>query len=174
MKNLFSIGIEKYSIELNNDALITHCKENYHPGDKWINFDNSVLDKLKYAFLQQGKEVVKQLCGTEKEHPLKIDRIWGNLNMDYEIITPHTHKESLLSSVYYLTPGKLAFLNPFHVTLAHVNRNDIEVHNEYNSDHCSIEMNPNDMVIFSSQIYHFADFTNDERISIACDMSLNV
>ena len=45
-------------------------------------------------------------------------------------MVPHTHKSSLLSAVYYLTPGKLSFLNPFNVTLAHVNQNDIEEYNE--------------------------------------------
>jgi len=173
MKNLFSIGVEKCTVEnLNNDELIEHCKKNYHPVTKWINFDKPVLNKLKYAFLYQGKEVIKQLYGTKKEHILQIDRIWGNLNIDESIMVPHTHKSSLLSAVYYLTPGKLSFLNPFHVTLAHVNQNDIEEYNEYNSDHRFIEMKKGDMVIFNSQIYHFAALTKEDRISIACDMSL--
>ena len=174
MLNLFSIGVEKYNIELNNDELIAHCKENYTPGDKWLNFDKPVLDELKSTFLQQGKEFLKQLYGTEKEPILKIDRIWGNAKIDEEILMPHTHKTSLLSSVYYLTPGKLSFLNPFHVTLAHVDQDDVEVYNEYNSDRGFIEMDKSDMVIFNSQIYHFAAFTNNERISIACDMSLEL
>ena len=115
---------------------------------------------------------LQEMLGTTETHILQIDRIWGNVNVDESIMVPHTHKSSLLSGVYYLTPGKLSFLNPFHVTLAHVNQNYIVDYNEYNSDHRFIEMQQGDMIIFNSQIYHFAALTRDERISIACDMSI--
>jgi uncharacterized protein (TIGR02466 family) len=173
LKNIFSVGVAKFNVDnLNNNELIEHCKNTYNPTHKWLNFDNTILNPLKSLFLSQGQVVLKELLGTTETHILQIDRIWGNMNVDESIMIPHTHKSSLLSAVYYLTPGKLTFLNPFHVTLAHVNQNHIVEYNEYNSDHRFIEMQKGDMIIFNSQIYHFAAVTRDERISIACDMSV--
>ena len=172
MKNLFSIGFEKYSIDnLNNDELVKHCQDTYTPTNKTTNFDNEVLNLLKSIFLSQGQSMVKELLGTDKEHILQIDRIWGNVDTDESIIVPHTHKTSLLSGVYYLTPGKLTFLNPYQV-LSHIKDKEVEKYNEYNSDHRFIDMNKGDMVIFNSSIYHFAAMTKENRITIACDMSL--
>ena len=173
IRNLFSIGVVKFNVEnLNNNELIEHCKTSYHPTHKWLNFDNSKIQELKNVFTSQGELYLKELLGTNVNHKLQIDRIWGNVNLDESIMIPHTHKSSLLSGVYYLTKGKLSFLNPFHITLAHINQNDIVEYNEYNSDHRFIEMEKGDMIIFNSQIYHFAALTNEERISIACDMSM--
>jgi len=174
LKNMFSVGVSIFKVNgLNNNSLITHCKERYS-NHKTKNFDNEILYQLKEVFLNEGVNHVKQLLGTDKQIKLKIDNIWGNVNLDESISVPHIHRTSLISSVYYLTKGKLVFLNPYTAALSHIYRNDIEKYNEHNSDIWTCEMEAGDMIIFNSHMYHYAynDRSNDDRISIACDMSM--
>ena len=75
MKNLFSIGFEKYSIDnLNNDELVKHCQDTYTPTNKTTNFDNEVLNLLKSIFLSQGQSMVK------KRPRLQTSRIPSDVN----------------------------------------------------------------------------------------------
>ena len=178
LKNMFSVGASIFKVlGLNEEEIKYFCKKRYTNDkikNKMTNFDDESLNQLKKVFLNEGANHVKQLLGTDKQIKLKIDKIWGNVNFTESITVPHNHRVSLISAVFYLTKGKLVFLNPYTTALAHVYKDDIEKYNEHNSDIWTCEMEPGDMIIFNSHMYHYAcDEKNDnERISIACDMSM--
>ena len=86
---------------------------------------------------------------------------------------PHNHRSSLISAVYYLTKGKLTFLNPYQLLLSHVHKKDIVKYNDLNCDLWTCDMKEGDMVIFNSGLQHYAHYDGKdkhERMSIACDM----
>jgi len=174
MKKLFSVGVSVFNVQnLNNEQLKKHVKERYMPTKKIENFDDVILNNLKKAFLTEGQNYIKELFGTDKNIKLKINKIWGNTHIDQSIAIPHNHRSSLISAVYYLTKGKLTFLNPNQLLLSHVNDKDIENFNEFNSDLQTFHMVEGSMVIFISGLQHYAHLDSDdkhERMSIACDM----
>lgn len=175
IENVFSIGISVFNVQnLNDNELLKHCKEKYN-NIKYKNFDGEILKQLKIVFLNEGENYIKKILGTDKSINLKIDKIWGNVYLDESISVPHNHRMSLVSAVYYLTEGNLAFLNPYQATLAHVCNQDIDKYNQYNSDIFYFDMIPGDMIIFNSHLQHYAfdkNKKNTDRISIACDMSM--
>jgi uncharacterized protein (TIGR02466 family) len=173
IKNLFTVGVAKFNIgNIDNQSLIDYCKPFQGQQDKSIEFDtgDKVLDNIKYVFTETGEEFLKELLGSKEKTPVKIKKMWGNYNVENSIIQPHTHKTSLISAVYYCTHGQITFQNPFHVQLAHIDQKNIVEWNEYNSDHRFLNLVPGDLIVFNSQIYHYASITNDLRVSIACDM----
>ena len=174
MKKMFSVGVSLFNVQgLNNEQLKKHVKENYNTPVKTENFDDVILNDLKDAFLTEGENYIKEVFGTDKNVELKIDRIWGNTHIDQSIGVPHNHRSSLISAVYYLTDGKLSFLNPYQLLLSHVHKEDIENYNEFNSDLQTCDMVEGSMVIFNSGLQHYAHFDGEnkyERLSIACDM----
>ncbi len=174
IKRMFSVGVSLFNIQnLNNDELKTHILKKYKIPAKHENFDSDILNDLKGAFLTEGQNYVKELFGTEKDINLKIDKIWGNTHVDQSIGVPHNHRSSLISAVYYLTKGKLTFLNPYQLLLSHVHKEDIVSYNELNCDIWTCDMVEGDMVIFNSALQHYAHFDGNEkheRMSIACDM----
>jgi|TARA_B110000483_G_C18192484_1_gene541545 hypothetical protein len=173
LKNMFSVGVSLFNVQnLNNAHLKNHCIEKYS-NNKQKNFDDKILIDLKSAFLNEGVNHVKQILGTNKDIQLKIHKIWGNTHLDESISVPHTHRESIISAVYYLTKGKLTFLNPYQSALAHIYNKDIENYNEFNSDIWTCDMVEGDMVMFNSHLQHYAHYDGQdkhERMSIACDM----
>ena len=174
MKKIFCVGVSVFNVKnLNNEQLKKHVKERYMPTKKIENFDDVVLNNLKEAFLSEGQNYVKKLFGTDKNVKLKIDKIWGNTHVDHSIGIPHNHRSSLISAVYYLTKGKLSFLNPYQLLLSHVYKEDIVSYNELNCDIWTCDMVEGDMVIFNSGLQHYAHYDGQEkheRMSIACDM----
>jgi len=177
MKKMFSVGISLFNVQgLNNEQLKNHVKENYNVPIKTENFDDVILHDLKDAFLTEGQNYIKEVFGTDKNVELKIDKIWGNTHIDKSIGIPHNHRSSLISAVYYLTDGKLTFLNPYQLLLSHIHNEDIENYNEFNSDLQTCDMKEGSMVIFNSGLQHYAHFDGEnkhERLSIACDMIKN-
>ena len=171
IENLFSIGICKFKTdEIDNNAIIDYCKNFNFKRDKEIGFDNEVLNNLKSKFLEAGQVYLQNILGSNQIQPIKINRIWGNLNVDEAITIPHTHKTSLMSAVYYCTPGTLVFTNPARTELVHINEERIMNYNEYNSDYKSYQLEPGNILVFNSQTYHYALPSKEFRLSIACDM----
>ena len=174
MRKMFSVGVSVFKLQgLNNEQLKKHVKENYNIPAKAENFDDDVLKELKNIFLDKGQNYVRELFGADKNIELKIDKIWGNTHIDQSIGIPHNHRSSLISAVYYLTDGKLSFLNPYQLLLSHVHKEDIENFNEFNCDLQTCHMKEGTMVIFNSGLQHYAHFDGEnkhERLSIACDM----
>jgi len=176
LKSLFSIGTCISNIKnINNIELKELCIEkckNIENG-KYDFSNEKEIDMIKSIFLKEGQNYLKQILSTSKYINLKIDKIWGNVNIDKSIGNPHNHRSSLLSLVYYLTKGTLVFQNPYLPSLAHIHQKDIYSYNQYNSDVWQLNMIPGDLVVFNSQLQHYAiENNNDNRISIACDMSM--
>lgn len=171
---MFSVGVSLFNVQnLNNEQLKTHIHDRYKIPAKHENFDSDILNDLKSAFLIEGQNHVKELLGTENDVSLKIDKIWGNTHVDQSIGVPHNHRSSLISAVYYLTKGKLTFLNPYQLLLSHIYKEDIVKYNEFNCDVLTCDMVEGDMVIFNSGLQHYAHYDGKdkhERMSIACDM----
>lgn len=174
VKRMFSVGVSLFNVQnLNNKQLKNHVHERYSIPIKYENFDDDILNDLKMCFLNEGQKYIKEVLGTEKDIILKIDKIWGNTHLDEAIGVPHNHRASLISAVYYLTKGKLTFLNPYQLLLSHIYKEDIEKYNELNCDTWTCDMVEGDMVIFNSGLQHYAHYDGQdkhERISIACDM----
>ena len=176
LKSLFSIGVCISNIKnINNNELIELCHakcKNIENG-KYDFSNEKEIDVIKSMFLKEGYNYLKQVLGTSKFINLTIDKIWGNVNVDRAIGNPHNHRSSLLSLVYYLTKGKIVFQNPYLPSLSQIHQKDIDIYNQYNCDVWELNMIPGDLVVFNSQLLHYAIQTsNDDRITIACDMSM--
>ena len=174
IKRMFSVGVSLFNVKgINNEQLKKHIKERFNQNKKTENFDDVILNDLKGAFLIEGENYIKEVFGTDKNVKLKVDKIWGNTHVDQSIGVPHNHRSSLISAVYYLTKGKLTFLNPYQLLLSHITWEDIKSYNELNCDTWTCDMIPGDMVIFNSALQHYAHIDGNEkyeRVSIACDM----
>jgi len=171
IEDLFSVGICKFKTdEIDNNALIDYCKNFNFKKNKEIGFDNEILNDLKSKFLEAGQVYLQNVLGSDEAQPVKLNGIWGNLNDDEDIIVPHRHKESLVSAVYYCTPGTIVFTNPARTELMRINEERIKNHNKYNSDHKSYHLEPGNILVFNSQTYHYALTSKEFRLSIACDM----
>lgn len=176
IENLFSIGICVFKTsELDNQSIINYCEGFNFKRDKEVGFDNEVLNDLKSKFLEAGQVYLQNVLGSNQTQNIKINRLWGNYGLDDSIAIPHTHKTSLMSAVYYCTPGIITFTNPARTELVHLDESKIVNYNEYNSDYRRYNLEPGNLIIFNSQTYHYAHPTNNKdgiRVSIACDMSM--
>ena len=177
MQNIFSIPITILQLNnINNNILINYAQSNYNENIKYINCKDTdfELQELNSVVLQQAKKFAFNY--TNNEVNLKIKRVWSNVKVDNSIQTPHAHRDSFLSAVYYplATDGELVIQSPFsHSHLSHLNPDLIKKYNEYSSDNFFVPAKTGMLVIFNAMLIHYVKPTTEKRISIAYDLIID-
>jgi uncharacterized protein (TIGR02466 family) len=130
-----------------------------HKLNKFKSFYSIVEDKINQVYR----------ATYSKKHKVKISEAWCSVNNPAGITTPHNHKESFLSAVYYphANNEELWFLNPIPQMLGLFNLEHVEEYNEYNSDYWTKIVNTGDLLIFNSMLQHFIRPSEKQRMSFA-------
>lgn len=146
--------------------------ETYLEGDQSrITVNQKLLDlpiftSLKKQILTQSKTYLDSLGHIYED--LQISNSWGTKTNKGEQSFPHSHSNSYISGVYYLTEGSdIIFSNPLKNPTFNPMRNYIKGNpRSYNS--YSIQPQSNLLLLFSSQLVHQVEKSNiDNRLSIA-------
>jgi len=145
-------------------------KESY-PSEKKTNQGGYQSPSFEWeAFQPQGIEYVEGVVSKlieDVESPyyenFKVQQWWYNINEKGCWNTPHTHPNSDLALVLYLTDsdGLLSLLNP------HAQR-------QFNRQHATINAKKGDIVIFPSDLMHYVmpNQRDTDRISISMNLQL--
>lgn len=177
MQDIFSVPIEILQLNnLDNDLLVNYAKKKYNSSKKYENcFSYDVeLQDLKSVVLQSAEKFSTNYTGNTN-NKIIIKRVWPNIHTDNSLITPHAHRDSFLSAVYYpkADNGELVIQSPFsHSHLSHVDPNTITKYNAYNSDNFFIPVKTGMLIIFNAMLIHYVKPINGERYSIAFDLEL--
>ena len=102
--------------------------------------------------------------------------MWVNQDLNTDISTTHTHRDSFLSVIYYpkSTDGKIHFYIPSaDVYLSHVPIYKCKEYNEYNSTFWEFDVKTGYLLIFNSMLPHAALPSKEERVSIVYDIVVN-
>ena len=175
---IFSIGITTLQLNgLDNDLICEQIKIHQEgKGDmskRDMNINHSCLTQLNNIVLKNAQNIVDGLA-QDKNIKANLKKVWGNHNFNHNICTPHTHRDSFLSAVYYSksTDGKIHFYSPWtDAILSHLPFNvDPKEFNEYNSSFYEINVKTGMLVLFPAHLPHFVPISKEERFSIAYDI----
>lgn len=176
---LFSIGLQTLELKgIDNNVLCEYVKTNIRKQNRHVDYSDVELSKLNSMVLQETQKI---LDGTISNHDVKnlktqIKRVWVNQDLNSDISTTHTHRDSFLSAVYYpkSTDGKIHFYVPSSdVYLSHVPIHKAKEYHEYNSTFWEFDVKTGYLLIFNSMLPHAALSSNEERISIVYDIIVN-
>jgi len=177
-QSIFSIGITTLQLNgLDNNLLCEQIKihqsgKNIH-SERDMNVNNSCLNQLNSIVTEHTQKIVDGLS-QNKNVKVNLKRVWGNYNFNHNICTPHTHRDSFLSAVYYpkSTDAKIHFYSPWtDAILSHLPF-DIppKQFNQYNSSFYEVNVKTGMLVIFPAHLPHFVPISKEERFSIAYDI----
>ena len=136
---LFSIGLATLELKgMDNDILCNYVKENNGRQNRHVNSDDAELSKLNAIVLQQTQKILDGTISNPDVNNLEtqIKRVLVIQDLNTDISTTHTHRDSFLSVIYYpkSTDGKIHFYIPSaDVYLSHVPIYKCKEYNEYNS-----------------------------------------
>jgi|TARA_B100000378_G_scaffold167810_1_gene135311 uncharacterized protein (TIGR02466 family) len=176
---LFSIGLATLELKgMDNDMLCNYVKENIGRQNRHVNSDDAELSKLNAIVLQQTQKILDGTISNPDVNNLEtqIKRVWVNQDLNTDISTTHTHRDSFLSVIYYpkSTDGKIHFYIPSaDVYLSHVPIYKCKEYNEYNSTFWEFDVKTGYLLIFNSMLPHAALPSKEERVSIVYDIVVN-
>ena len=176
---LFSIGLKTLELKgMDNDSLCKYVKANIGKQNRHVNPDDVELSKLNSIVLQETQKILDGTISNPDVNNLKtqIKRVWVNQDLNTDISTTHTHRDSFLSVVYYTKSidGKIHFYIPSaDVYLSHVPIHKAKEYNEYNSTFWEFDVKTGYLLIFNSMLPHAALPSNQERVSIVYDIVVN-
>ena len=100
---LFSIGLATLELKgMDNDILCNYVKENIGRQNRHVNSDDAELSKLNAIVLQQTQKILDGTISNPDVNNLEtqIKRVWVNQDLNTDISTTHTHRDSFLSVIY--------------------------------------------------------------------------
>tara|TARA_B100000131_G_scaffold164690_1_gene159259 strand:- start:834 stop:1406 length:573 start_codon:yes stop_codon:yes gene_type:complete len=180
-KNLFSIGISIFQVNhLDNETL---CKQVEYfctnPNNNKIytrdmGLDNPYLKELNEIVIERSQII---LNGITNYPNLKVflQKVWGNHNLNESISTPHCHRGSFLSAIYYpqSTDGIIQFYSPFtDALLSHVPVQTDNYH-EFNSAYYDLSPKTGWLVLFPGSLMHRVPPSKEERYSIVYNIGVD-
>jgi uncharacterized protein (TIGR02466 family) len=181
-ERIFSVGITKFQI--NNFDNQTLCKQVEYfctnPHNKTVNkrdmgLDNPHLIELNKVVLQQSQLILNGLTSNPNVE-VYLQRVWGNHNVNENICSPHVHRESFLSAVYYpkSTDGRIQFYSPFtDAILSHVPVVADKYH-EFNSSQHTVYPKTGWLILFPANLLHVVLPSKEERHSIVYDIGVKL
>jgi hypothetical protein len=187
-ETIFSIGVTRLELRgIDNESLcrkIRHCSTNPNKNKsnpRGIDIDDPVIKDLNGIVLQQSQNILEGMAPKPSEGKLEtyFKRVWGNHNLNYDICTPHTHRDSFLSAVYYpkSTDGIIEFYSPWmdamlsHIPWDYPNNGGAQ-NTTFNSSHYYFNVQTGWLILFPATLCHFVPACNDERYSIAYDVGI--
>jgi uncharacterized protein (TIGR02466 family) len=133
---------------------------------------NGNLEKIKQFCEQQLKIYVEELIIPREEIEIYITQSWLNVNKPGEFHHQHSHSNSILSGVFYISTEEgdsITFTDP-NFDLKHVLRIEPEKFNVWNSSICSSPSITNELILFPSWLIHQVEpneKATTDRISIS-------
>ena len=179
-KSIFSIGITVLQINhLDNETL---CKEveyfcrnpNYNKMyNRDMGLNNPYLKELNEIVEEQSQIILNGMTS----YPLRVSlqEVWGNHNLNVCITTPHSHRNSFLSAVYYpqSTDAILQFHSPFtDALLSHIPPIADNYH-EFNSVFYDIYPKTGWLILFPASLVHNVLPSKEERHSIVYNIGVD-
>ena len=138
-----------------------------NPTFQWLN--QNVSRCCKEYLKQMGADTSKIKVYAQKSWPVVCNKNGGD-------IAPHTHRNAMISAVYYLKAkntgtGHLTFYSPLDVSFSPL---PIDVRNYYSYDTCDYAPIENRIILFPSKLNHSVKEyqASDHRYSISYDLTL--
>lgn len=170
---LFGIGISQFQLEtIDNQKILNLVRIKKSQDIRDLECFDENFSELNSIVIKRCQEILDL---TAKGHTASIKKMWCNHNINKDIDTPHNHRNSFLSCVYYplSTDGVIQFYSPFSdYFMSHIPNSSVEELNCYNASYFNLPVHTGDLIIFNSMLYHRALAGFDERISIAYDVTL--
>ena len=180
---LFEVSISRKKLTtIDNEKLQELVLQNYFTNGRFVNQNDECLDDLNIEILSECQSILNEIRSdpTESAVSLKINDVWVNYNYTDYITTPHTHKNSFLSAVYYplSTDGQLSFHSPFTDSfLANLPAHSPAEYNTHNATSWIFPVETGDLLIFNSALLHFvpsSGILGKKRMSISYDIGAYV
>ena len=133
------------------------------------------LKKMPELFdtIQNKLDLLKDHLGMKKNYFLKLDNAWININEKYSSNIPHSHPESIISGVYYVSAdkdsGDIVFDNPNTNLKYHIDKKHIDNYNFLNCETWHATPLTGTLLMFPSWLVHRVNqnLSDEPRISIA-------
>jgi hypothetical protein len=186
-ESMFSVGISKFKVDgVDNESLCKDIKyyctnpTNRSVIPRALELDNPLLTDLNEVVLGKTQNILDGIIPT-KNNSIKtyIKRMWGNHNLNADICSPHAHRDSFLSVVYYpkSTDGTLRFYCPWmDQLLAHIpiscDSDDNDNFHQYNSSYHELNVVTGMLVIFPAMVCHIVPPCKNERYSVVYDIGV--
>ena len=133
---------------------------------------NSKLKKLKQFCEQQLNIYVKELIIPKEELDIYITQSWLNINRPGDFHHPHSHPNSIISGVFYVSSektDKITFNDPNDRVKAQI-KFDPKEFNVWNSSSWNFGTDTNMLILFPSWLEHSVqpnEKTTTDRISLS-------
>ena len=185
-QKIFSIGISQYELDacyVDNEKLCKDVKKSspdvgmdgtLSVSRKKIEVNNPCLTVLNEIILNNSQHILSGVTGNNNIKPT-LQRVWGNHNLNVDICSPHVHRQSFLSAVYYAlsTDGRIEFHSPWTDNIMSiVPESSIVQYNEFNSSYYTIYPKTGMLIIFPSNLLHYALPSSNDRISVVYDIGI--
>ena len=187
-ETIFSIGVTRLELRgIDNESLcrkIRHCSKNSNKNKsnpRGIDIDDPVMKDLNGIILQQSQNILEGMAAKPSEGKLEtyFKRVWGNHNLNHDICTPHTHRDSFLSAVYYpkSTDGMIEFYCPWmdammsQIPWDYPNNGGLQ-NTTFNSSYYYFNVQTGWLIMFPATLCHFVPPCDEERYSLAYDIAI--
>ena len=187
-ERIFSIGISQYHLDdsyVDNKSLCEYIKKSspdvgmdgtLSVSRKQMDINNPLINMLNEVVFNHSRHIIQGITGNDKIDP-ELQRVWGNHNLNVDICTPHVHRQSFLSAIYYpkSTDGKIEFHNPWGDNIMSIiPESSIKEYSDFNSSYYTLYPKTGMLIIFPSNLLHYALPSANERISVVYDIGINI
>ena len=181
-KKIFSIGITPFQINhLDNETLCsqveyvcTNPDNNNKLCTRDMGLNNPHLRELNEFVLEKSQIILNGMT-SDPNVRVFLQEVWGNHNLNVCITTPHSHRNSFLSAVYYpqSTDAILQFHSPFtDALLSHIPPIADNYH-EFNSVFYDIYPKTGWLILFPASLVHNVLPSKEERHSILYNIGVD-
>tara|TARA_B100001250_G_scaffold326750_1_gene290806 strand:+ start:151 stop:750 length:600 start_codon:yes stop_codon:yes gene_type:complete len=139
--------------------------------------DNTQMHVVRDCITERVEEFVYGDCGISSEMEIELISSWANLHKKGDFAQIHSHYNSIISGVWYLTTtpktGKFV-VHSDHKLFGNLLDFPKRVYNEFNNDSYSFIPQNGDLIIFPSTLKHSVTHNEEDidRFSIAFNYML--
>jgi uncharacterized protein (TIGR02466 family) len=174
IEDMFSIPLYRNKISISNEEhdFIINSKRIPNAFMNEVTEDKFILNNLQLSNLRSQCEYHFQRFANDvmsyDKCSLEITQSWANFNKQGSSHHTHSHPNSIVSAVLYLT-DEPADLVMFKQTSGTVLLPELKETNKYNSLAYSVKLSKHDIVVFPSYLFHGVKLNTQEteRVSVA-------
>ncbi len=139
-------------------------------------FNTGKLKKIKQFFEQQINIYVEQIIKPREELDFYITQSWLNITKPGEWRWEHSHSNSIISGVFYISTEEGDNLQVFdpNQRLKDTITISPKEYNLWNSTNWSFLVNNNDLLLFPSWLRHRVDMRNESATTDRISLAFNV
>ena len=185
-QKIFSIGISQYELNatyVDNEKLCEDIKKSspdvgmdgtLSVSRKQMDINNPLIKMINDTVIYHSTNIIRGITGNDKIEPV-LQRVWGNNNLNVDICSPHVHRQSFLSAVYYAksTDGRIEFHSPWTDNIMSIiPESSMVQYNEFNSSYYTVYVKTGMLILFPSNLLHYALPSANDRISVVYDIGI--